>query len=517
MSHDVIVVGAGHNGLTTAALLGKAGRNVLVLERRGVPGGLAAREEFHPGYSAPGLLHDSGHVRAGVVAALGLVRHGLVLHEASPDVLISRTGEAGLVLSSDERAMVEALGAVSDRDAEAWPRWCAQLSRWRRLISRLADNPPPDVEGTGVSALVSVISPALALRRLGRRGMAELLHVLPMCAADWLNEWFETPALKAALAGPAVAGTWTGPWSAGSAMQLLWQSCTEGRHVVGGASTVTAALLAAAKEADVELRTEAEVTRVEVQDGKVTGVTLASGENLPARTVVASCDPSRALLGLIAKRHLPTTLESHIRNWRMRGTTAKLHLALDALPEWVAAPGQRVRRARLVGDLDDLERAFDAVKYGRASSEPYLDVALPSLEDPSLAPEGKAVMSVLVSFAPYHLEGGWNDVRREELADTVLATLERHAPGLKRRVLAREMLSPADIEQRYGATGGHVHHGEHALDQWLHARPELDCSRYETPISGLYLCGSGSHPGGGLSCAPGWLAARAIAGPSAGR
>lgn len=201
-----------------------------------------------------------------------------------------------------------------------------------------------------------------------------------------------------------------------------------------------------------------------------------------------------------------------MRNWRVRGTTAKLHIALDALPEWAARPGERVTRARLVGDLDDLERAFDAVKYGCVSSEPYLEVMLPSLEDPSLAPDGQYVMSVLVSFAPYDLEGGWNDARREALADTVLATLERHAPGIGRRVLACEALSPADIEQRYATAGGHVHHGEHALDQWLHVRPDPDCSRYATPIDGLFLCGSGSHPGGGLSCAPGWLAATRIRG-----
>jgi phytoene dehydrogenase-like protein len=510
MSHDLIVVGAGHNGLTAAAALAKAGRNVLVLERRDEPGGLAASEAFAPGFTAPGLLHDTGHVRPAVVAGLGLVRHGLVLHDAAPGVLVSRAGEPGLVLRSDEAAMVAGLGEVSDKDAAAWPRWRAQLLRWRRVIGKLADNAPPDVQGSNASALLSVLSPALALRRLGRRDMAELMRVMPMCVADWLNEWFETPALKAALAGPAVAGTWTGPWSAGSAMQLAWQQCTEERHVVGGARQLTQALLGAAREAGVELRTGVDVQRIDVEAGAVTGVTLASGETLTARTVVSSCDPARTLLGLVPKRHLPTTLETRIRNWRVRGTTAKLHIALDDLPNWSAHPGQPVAHARLVGDVDDLERAFDAVKYGRFSSEPYLDVALPSLEDPSLAPEGKHVMSVLASFAPYHLEGGWNDARREELGNVVLDTLERHAPGLKRRVIAHEVLSPHDIEQRYGATGGHVHHGEHSLDQWLHARPDPDCARYATPIGGLFLCGSGSHPGGGLSGGPGWLGAQAI-------
>jgi phytoene dehydrogenase-like protein len=332
-----------------------------------------------------------------------------------------------------------------------------------------------------------------------------------MCVADWLDEWFGDDLLKTALALPAVAGSWTGPWSPGTAAILLLRETTGAGGVVGGPAALVAALVAAARAAAIDVRTGAEVRRIVVAGGRVAGVTLGDGTALAAPLVAASCDPRRTLLELLPHGAIELRLERRLQGYRCRGTTAHVALALDRPPRFSAAPEGPFAFARSGAHLDDLERAFDAVKYRRMSEQPALEIHLPSVTDATLAPPGHAVASILVHFAPHDLAGGWNDGRRDELYDRVLAVLERHAPGIGRSVVGRRVLTPLDLEREYGLTGGQLHHGEQGLDQLL-VRPAPECFGYRTPVEGLWLCGSGSHPGGGLTGAPGLLAAAAMLG-----
>ncbi len=510
MKADAIVIGAGTNGLTAATLLAKAGRKVVVLERRDRVGGLAALEEFHPGYKSPGLLLDTIGVRAEVVASLKLERHGLVLLPTEPPVYAPKLGGAGLLLHRDPARAQAEIRAHSPNDAERYPRFRAFIDRVRGLIGRLLNEPPPDLKAPSASELWDLARTAIALRRLGADDMLELIRLAPMCVADWLNGWFESELLKAALAGPALHGTFMGPWSPGTTATWLLAECSAGRAVRGGPAALVSALQSAARAAGVEVRLNATVERIRVSGGRATGVSLAGGEALEAPIVAASCDPKRTLLELVPAGEVAPRLGSAIRNFRARGTSARVHLALSAPLEFDGRPGQRFEAARTGESLDGLERAFDAIKYRRFSTPPLLEIRVPTVSAPDLAPPGHHVVSVLVHFAPAGLEGGWTDERREALGDSVVGELSRHASRVRTTMVAREVLSPADIEKRYGITGGHIYHGEHALDQLLFLRPAPPCARYATPIEGLYLCGSGSHPGGGVTCAPGALAARAI-------
>jgi phytoene dehydrogenase-like protein len=331
-----------------------------------------------------------------------------------------------------------------------------------------------------------------------------------MCAADWLQEYFSDPLIPAALAGPAVAGAFLGPRAAGSAASLLLYECVRGPEPRGGPAALTESLRKAFEAAGGQIRLEAAVARILVDRGAVSGVGFVDGLTLEASVVVATCDPKRALLDLIEPGVLPLAVEEQIGAVRMRGTTAKVNLALDGRLFFRGRQGERHARAFVADDLDSIERAFDAAKYRACSERPHLDVSVPSARDARLAPDGKDVVSILAHCAPHDLEGGWSEEASARFADAVVEVLEGVAPGTKNRIVAREVLSPADIEARYGLTGGHIHHGEHALDQLLFMRPASALARYRTPIAGLYLGGSGSHPGGGVTCRPGALAAQAV-------
>lgn len=508
---DVIVIGAGLNGLTTACILARAGRRVTVLERRDVAGGLAAAEEFHPGYRSPGLLHDTAQLRLGVAQALNLDQHGLDLAAPEP-VLFADPDGAGLVVSADEEATIAQIGGRSQRDVKAWKDYRAFIARVRRVIEPLLNDAPPDVGALGTlhaGSLGTLLKSAMSFRRLGDHDMTELLRIPPMCVADWVNEWFETDLLKAGLAHTALAGMWAGPWSPGTAANLLLHECTQSRTVLGGAGALAMSLQRAARSLDVEVRTGATVTAIRVENGTANGVELEGGETVTAPVVVSSCDPRTTFLDLLAPATLPARFEQRAGVMRARGTTAKVHLALGRRIEFAARPGERVARVRTASTLDDLERAFDPVKYGGMSEHPALDVAVPTVARPDTAPDGCDVVSIVAHFAPHDLAGGWTDERRQELGDAVVRELERVAPGVGAAIVGREVLTPADIASRYGVSGGHVHHLEHALDQ-LVIRPSIETTRYETPVKRLFLCGSGSHPGGGVTCAPGALAAAAV-------
>lgn len=511
--YDVIVIGAGHNGLTTAALLAKKGRRVLVVEARKTIGGLAAGEEFHPGYRHNGLLHETTKVRPWVVEALGLTRYGLE-RKAPVDLLVPAAAGPGLVLRSSLDHSADGPAAVDSDDLSPTDR--ESLGRYNRFLGRIApalrrflDRTPPNLVETGAGDLLQLGLAGLALRRLGKRDMMEVLRIAPMPIGDWLGGWFESDLLRAALAGPAVYSTYSGPRSPGSNANLLFSSVAGG-ELVGGPQALTTALGQAARNQGVEIRCEAGVERILLDDNRASGVAISGGEEIRADIVAASCDPKQLFLDLLPPAVLAKSFEFDLVNFRSRGTAAKIHLALSNYPDFTSRPGEIFEQVRTGEDLDEIERAFDAVKYREMSAVPILDIRFPTVSTPDLAPAGHHVASILVSFAPFELAQGWDDAGRDRLYQNVLAVLESYAPGIEGLISGRQILGPTDLATEYRLTDGHLFHGEHALDQIL-IRPSIQSARYKTPIPGLFLCGSGSHPGGGLTCAPGALAAREIA------
>ena len=506
---DTVIIGAGLNGMTAAATLAKAGRKVLVLERRPLVGGLAVSEEFHPGYRSNGVLHDTTGVRRGVVDALALEKHGLKLSPRLPSMYLPEGG--GMVLDHEPSVAANELGRVSKGDAEQYRLYREFLNSIRPVVSKVMNGAPPNVFWPGSADKWSLFTTGLSLRRLGKDTMLEAMRVAPMCVADWLNEWFETDALKAALAMPAVTSSFTGPWSPGTAANLLLFECAAEGSVVGGPRALLSALMLAASEFGVTFRTEAEVESIVIEQGRVTGVRVTDGEEIPITTVGASCDPRKTLLDLVPSRDIPYELENKLRHFRGYGTAAKINLALDCPLEFEGRGQEQFSLVRVADDLDGVEKSFDPVKYDELPERPSLDIFVPTVESPELAPDGHSVVSILAHFVPYRLKGGWTHDARQELADTVVARLGEFAPGLTSRIKGREVLAPPDLEERYGLVEGHLYHGDHTLDQ-LVLRPTPECARYATPVQGLFLCGGGSHPGGGLTLAPGALAAKAMLG-----
>lgn len=504
---DVIVIGAGPNGLAAAAKLAGAGKKVVVLERADAPGGLSARREFHPGYVVPGLLHDEGLVPRTVADKLGLAKHGLSFRKP-PAMYIAEANGPGILLSADTGTAAEAIGQRSKHDAESYRGLRAFLGRITPLFASLLAEAPPSISPRSAGDFWQIARHGLAAFRINRKDLIELARVAPMCVADFLNEKFETPLLVEAFAAPAVASTWSGPWSAGTMTNFLLHECAGGESLAGGPPALIAALLAASRAAGAELRTGAEVARIRLDKGKVAGVTLASGETIDAPIVLSSADPKRTLLKLLAPGTLPLKIEDEARRVRSRGSAAKIHLALSGPLEIGGGQHEAIRIGG--GHVDDLERAFDAIKYRRFSEHPHLEIRIPTVADPTLAPAGHHVVSILASFAPYALDGGWTPESREQLGDAVLAVLEKHAPGVRSKLVAKEVLTPVDLETTFALTGGQLHHGELALDQLLMMRPVPSAPRYQTTIPGLFLGGSGSHPGGGVRPTAGLLAAEAV-------
>ena len=509
MGLDAIVIGAGPNGLAAAARLAGVGRKVVVLERAAAPGGLSAKHELHPGYTVPGVLHDESLVPRAIAERLGLAKHGLAFRKASSTYVAEANGP-GILLAGDESG-ADAIGKRSQRDAQSYRQLRAFLGRITPLIRAVLADTPPSLSPGSAGDFWQIARRGLSVLRLSRKDLLELARTAPMCVADFLNERFETPLLVEALAAPAVASTWSGPWSAGTTTNFLLRECAGGEALAGGPPALVAALLAAGRAAGVEVRTGAEVRRIRLDRGKVAGVTLASGETVDAPVVLSSADPKRTMLDLLAPGSLPLKIEEELHRVRSRGSAAKVHLALSGPLELDRSDGRLDEAIRIGGGhVDELERAYDAIKYRRFSARPHLEIRVPSVADPGLAPAGHHVVSILASFAPANLEGGWTAEARERLGDAVIAVLERYAPDVRQRIVAREILTPADLETRFALTGGQLHHGEMALDQLLVMRPSPSTARYRTAIPGLFLGGSGSHPGGGVRPTAGVLAAEAV-------
>ena len=511
---DAVVVGGGHNGLACAALLSKAGLKVLVLEAGGSAGGMARNLALADGFRVPELAHLLYLLHPEVEAELNLFRHGLRLADSDLPTVALGPGRPPLLLPSDP-AKAEGLMAA---DLEAWTGLRERLLRFARTLAPFRVKAPPRLGSGSGADWRSLAQLGWAIRSLGRDEMREFLRIVLMNVADLVEDELQDPLLQGAVAFDGVLGTGYGPRAPGTVLPLLYRlaGSAAGRQGAvalpqGGMGAVGAAFARAAEAAGAVLRFDAAVLQVAVEDGRAAGVVLGDGERIEAPVVVSSLDPKRSFLDLVGPRHLDTGFVRRVRNIRARGAAAKLNLALDGLPE---APG--LTRRHLAGrivvapSVAAIERAADAVKYGRHSETPVLEVVIPSLADPELAPPGRHVLSAVVQYAPPTTAGGTSAAVRQGFAELALATLENVMPGLRRLVRAQELLLPEDIQSRTGASGGHWHHGELAIDQMLMLRPVPGAQNYATPIDGFYLCGAGCHPGGGIMGAAGMNAARRI-------
>ena len=507
-----IIIGGGHNGLIAAFYLARAGVKPVVLEARGEIGGGAVTGELHPGFRVPTLTHEVLLQRR-VVRDMDLKRHGLELLSAAASTC-SLSSTDPLVLHEDPGRTRASIAALSAKDAEAYPAFVETLEQTARVLASTFEYAPPRIDRPDAADLWNLLKTGRAFRALGRRGGHRLLRWGPMPVADLVREWFDNELLRATVAAPALTGTMLAPRSAGSSLVLLLRAAH--RQLAGGSElrakggpgAVTQALAAAARAAGAELRTSTPVSEILVRDGAVRGV-IAAGQTLDAGVVLSSADPKTTLLDLIEPSALSPDFAGKIQNYRTAGTLAKVNLALAPLPSFGCPPESLTGRILIANHLDYLERAFDHAKYGEFSERPWLELTIPSLIDDSLAPRGAHVASIYVHYAPHVLRSGWTGASRDALLAAVLDVLEECAPGLKAAVVGAQLITPVDLQRDHGLAGGHIFHGELALDQLFTMRPLLGHARYGTPIRGLFLCGGGTHPGGFMSGGSGRLAAHA--------
>jgi phytoene dehydrogenase-like protein len=484
-------------------------------------GGGAVTEEIAPGFRVSTLDHAAGPFSAQIASDLNLAKFGLQIITPEARVLALSPDGRTLGIYNDTAQTVSELKNFSANDAESYPEFVNSFARIGRVLAPLVSMTPPSIDRPSKADLWELGKVGLAFRKLGKKDEYRLLRWGPMAVADLVGDWFETELLRAVIAARGIYGAFAGPWSAGTSLGLLWQAAMDGTaigsatYALGGMGALSTALADAARKAGAEIRTCAAVSAITGADTDAPKVVLEDGEEIESRVVVSNADPRTTFLKLVDPVDLDPNFLSKMRNYRTPGAVAKLNLALDTLPTFRGVNGDaKVKlggRIHIGPEIDYLERAFDASKYGEFSAQPYLDITIPSLNDPSLAPEGKHVMSLHVQFAPYKLkEGDWT-TRREEFTTNVLNQLERYAPGLRDLIVAQQVITPLDLEQAYGLSGGHIHHGEQSLDQFFTFRPLIGWAQYRTPLKRLYLCGAGTHPGGGLTGVNGANAAREIA------
>ncbi len=519
--HDAIIVGGGHNGLVAAGYLARAGLDVVVLERRSLVGGCAVTEEIWPGYRVSTGAYLQSLLLEQIVRDLELHRFGYRVEAKEPPFFSPFPDGRHLFMWQDAARTHDEIAKFSRRDAAKLGEYEAHLEKLAEIVESLLLVTPPEFPPASIGGFLDWLKLAGRLRGLSAKQMAALVRIFTQSASDFLDDWFESPELKVTLATDGVIGANGGPRSAGTAYILL-HHCMGGvggrrgvwGFVKGGMGAVCDAMAESARSRGAEIRVDAPVSRILTRQGRAAGVILESGEEIEARVVASNADPKVTFLRLVEPGALPDDFVADIRRFRCEGTSCKINLALNGLPDFRCLPGtpgpQHRATMHLCPSIDYVERAWDDAKYGRPSREPLLEMTIPTMYDPSLAPPGKHVMGIFLQYAPYTLrEASW-DTEREPFADRVMDLIAGYAPNIHSIVEHRQVLTPLDLERRFGITGGNIFHGEMSLDQMFVMRPVPGWARHRTPLEGLYLCGSGAHPGGGVMGAPGHNCAREI-------
>lgn len=505
--YDAIVIGGGHNGLVCSALLARAGKSVLVLEANGQVGGAAVTREFADGYTVSACAHLLYQLQPSVQKELDLKPQ--LAADDMATIALSDTGEHLRIEGME-------VDGVGDADRQNFREFQKRMARFAKLLNTYFNKTPPRLGTKDWADLKTLGRLGFDIRRLGKKEMQAFLRLIGMNIHDEVTERFESPLLKGAISLDAVLGTHLGPRSPNTILTYLYRLAGDYGRVAspaGGMGSISEELAHVARQSGVTIRTGMPVSRIVVDNGRVTGVETASGERFDSFTVISNADPKRTIMELLGAQHVEARFTHRVHHLRSRGNAAKLHLALDGLPT-IAGLGKRHFAERLVIAPDEhyVERAFNPAKYGESSPDPVVEMTFPSVRDETMAPTGKHVMSAVVQYAPYAIKGGWDDVQRAKFETATIRAIERYAPDIASRITASELLTPSDIEQEFHITGGHWHHGELTLDQFMFTRPVAGAAQYRMPIDGLYLCGAGAHPGGGVSGAAGRNAAKAILG-----